>query len=133
MAAGLVTPEVQNSEQFGDPGGVSESFSFSIAVVDEIIVEIEASEVQGCEVNILVEDSEASENEVTVISPKRKRLKPNKVEVFAYQKKKNKVEVFDKDTGLGWLSGRLLLFLRLVIYPLSFGISPISSLRLCSR
>ncbi|KAG5536223.1 hypothetical protein RHGRI_023864 [Rhododendron griersonianum] len=121
MAVGLVTPEVQNSVVFSDPGGVSESFCFSIAVVDEIIVEIEASEVQGCEANILVEDSEASENEVTVISPKRKRHKPNKVEVF------------DKDTGLGWLSGRLLLFLRLVTYPLSFGISPISSLRLCSR
>lgn len=88
MAVGLVTPEVQNSVVFSDPGGVSESFCFSIAVVDEIIVEIEASEVQGCEANILVEDSEASENEVTVISPKRKRHKPNKVEVFAYQKKK---------------------------------------------
>ncbi|KAI8542952.1 hypothetical protein RHMOL_Rhmol08G0180300 [Rhododendron molle] len=76
MAVGLVTPEVQNSEDFGDPGGVSESFCFSIAVVDDLIVEIEASEVQGCEVNILVEDSEASENEMTVISPKRKRHKP---------------------------------------------------------
>lgn len=86
MAVGLLTLEVQNSEEFGDSGGVSESFCFSIAVADEII---------AIEANVLVEDSNASENEVTVILPKRKCHKPSKVEVF------------DKQTGPGvptWLA-----------------------------